>query len=1756
MSAVPKLADKKSLKNLVPLNGLSATHFEELAKKATILELKPGKYLFKKGERDNSTCFILAGEIALVDGSDIKLTIEGGTEEAKHPIAAQQPRQLGARAKSRCTIVSIDSGLLDVMLAYEQTSSYAVDDYESDDEDWMTRMMQSELLQKLPANNLQQLFMRMEEIEVKASEVIVNQNDEGDFYYIIKEGTCIVSRKPSANAREVKLAELKDGDSFGEESLLSGAKRNASVTMLTNGKMMRLAKKDFNELLKAPLLSQLNYEESIQKLENGAIFLDVRLPGEYGNAHLEGSINIPLAAIRSEITSIDRDKEYIAYCDTGRRSTSAVFLLGQFGIDAHVLKDGLSNVPLENYAPIKEKEAENAEVIDINRAKKEDDSNKYLLEELNEVKNEKNKLEGNVSELSTEVDALKNKISESEQKIAQQEAELEQTLESVRAEQVRVKGLEDELDGLRELEVESGGFKRQLEELQAAALKQDVVLMSAQQSDENAQKTLKTQEQRIAALEQELHSAVADSAAIQAQHNTSLSELEALRTEMSGLKSERNNLEQKLETIEREKEALGENVNASVASLNEEIGKLRESLNELRDSKSGLERELQQERQQRETLQDQLQEKIDAQLKLENKVLEANQALEGQRQQVEQLQSGTATRSAEVESLQEKIEQESQARLQETTDLQQQMREVSEQKDCIEKELQSSAARIGTLEIELKQRADEKETILGESKESTRQMQDKLQTSEQQREKLESEINVLNSQLQEAESNLVSLKKARDLEKGDGLENIKALEAELAKAGEEHRAHTIELEKKQQQLQAELQTLNGEKSSFAQQQQEYQQSISKLESELQSTVKDSEAREAELMSQLAEHGDARRLLDAEVNALKERSADYEAMYQAEKQALEQQILSHQEKLSAMQSEHEALKQQQGSMESDLQAQLSSSNKINEEQAQELDKLKSTVEDYEAKLLAERAHAEEQGQQSLAKINDLEAALRAVHDKLEMSESAKLQLDTKVQQYQLELEQGQGVRQQLETDLQALNNELQAMQEQHGVSEQEQEDKIIEYRQALELQKIERAAVDERYQQAQKRIEELVKINTKMESGASDEALHDELRLLRDSLDDAENKLLENSSVLAEKSSESDEVQRELDTLRAAFAEKETALMILQDELLSSKQEVESYKHKDGDSDKERRAAEEELKLVRERFEQSEIESKEIILGLEKGLQEKDNLLIEHEKQVMNENTLRSDAESAFKVMEEEMGKLHGECDDYRQSLQAGEAQIQQLQLELEKLREEQKTWRITEHDMDNQAELEQSQVKIKGLEAEIRQLKQSNLEQDFNKKMEQLKHDMENQLEQYKSGHEGESSELRKDNERLRDELQKLYQQQEQAVRDGHLPTGNDSAVEEEGSKSVLQENSTLFNLPDIDKNLFNADGAKVVRKSNTMMTLILVMLFSLLSAGAVYWYFVMNAESRSNDTLAVTEDDKPAVAKIKTDSSVKPSTIAKVNSKPNAAPIVPKKVVAAAKKNIGKINVSRAQQKALKPTRVYSDFLQSGGNGPVMVGVPGGSFTMGSPDNSVHFNERPQHQVSLRKFSIAKYEVSFDEYDRFAEDTDRPLPSDNGWGRGKRPVINVSWEDAMAYTRWLSDQTGHWYRLPSEAEWEYAARAGSKEKYWWGAEYISNRANCFDCGSQWDSVSTAPVGNFKASTLGLHDMSGNVKEWVTDCYRPNFEGAPNDGSSWSQIGCSQHVVRGGSYLSPIEEIRASVRSEFAADKAVDQIGFRVVRSR
>ena len=214
----------------------------------------------------------------------------------------------------------------------------------------------------------------------------------------------------------------------------------------------------------------------------------------------------------------------------------------------------------------------------------------------------------------------------------------------------------------------------------------------------------------------------------------------------------------------------------------------------------------------------------------------------------------------------------------------------------------------------------------------------------------------------------------------------------------------------------------------------------------------------------------------------------------------------------------------------------------------------------------------------------------------------------------------------------------------------------------------------------------------------------------------------------------------------------------------------------------------------------------------------------------------------------------------------------------------------------------------------------------------------------------------------------------------------------------------------------------------------------------------------------------------------------------------------------------------------------------PEMVVVPAGSFTMGSPSSEKgrDDNEGPVHRVRIpAPFAVGKYEVTFAEWDACvsAGGCGGYRPKDRGWGRGRRPVIFASWKDAKAYVGWLSEKTGKEYRLLSESEWEFAARAGTTTRYSWGNAIIGrNRANCRGCGSRWDFKETAPVGSFAANGFGLHDMHGNVYEWVEDCWNGSYAGAPSDGSAWESGDCSQRVLRGGSWYRLPRYLRAASR--------------------
>lgn len=342
-------ASVQLLKTFAPLEGMKAENLHALAKKVTIKTMDAGRVLFREGESDKRTYWLVKGMVELRESDRTIAMIRSGTPDARNPLAPGQPRKCTGRAVDSIDYLSIDSELLDVMITWDQTGTYEVSELQaefeaaSSSDDWMTTLLSTKAFHRIPPANIQAIFMRMQRQSYRAGEIVIKQGDEGDFFYAIVKGRCVVTRETPLNKDGIKLAELGVGDTFGEEALIAEAKRNATITMLTDGVLMRLNKQDFRELMNEPLLQWVTDEQARDIIARGGKWLDVRLPSEYQNLRIDDSINIPLYFIRMKLSTLDRNIPYVVCCDTGRRSSAAAFIMVERGFDAYVLKGGLTS---------------------------------------------------------------------------------------------------------------------------------------------------------------------------------------------------------------------------------------------------------------------------------------------------------------------------------------------------------------------------------------------------------------------------------------------------------------------------------------------------------------------------------------------------------------------------------------------------------------------------------------------------------------------------------------------------------------------------------------------------------------------------------------------------------------------------------------------------------------------------------------------------------------------------------------------------------------------------------------------------------------------------------------------------------------------------------------------------------------------------------------------------------------------------------------------------------------------------------------------------------------------------------------------------------------------------------------------------------------------------------------------------------------------------------------------------------------------
>lgn len=345
MSVKPDLLTK-----LEPIAALSPGRVEELAGMCVIETVSQGLNPFRMNVvQSEQLLYLVAGDLKVTDADGVSMVLQGGSEPARHPVASEKPGLKDAAALNDIQILRIDADLLDIMLTWDQLAGYENGSLKSTRSErstgeWMrstgafsAESLKSGIFRAFPPANIEEMFRRMERIPVEAGQVIIRQGDEGDYYYLIQEGAAKVMRTSAPAQPEVQLATLQPGQAFGEEALISGNKRNATIIMATDGVLLRLGKDDFMELLKKPLLHEVDRESATLKVRAGAQLVDVRTPAEFDLKHHTGAINIPLQDIREAMGKLDKTKEYLVYCQTGRRAAAATFILAQHGYKAMAL---------------------------------------------------------------------------------------------------------------------------------------------------------------------------------------------------------------------------------------------------------------------------------------------------------------------------------------------------------------------------------------------------------------------------------------------------------------------------------------------------------------------------------------------------------------------------------------------------------------------------------------------------------------------------------------------------------------------------------------------------------------------------------------------------------------------------------------------------------------------------------------------------------------------------------------------------------------------------------------------------------------------------------------------------------------------------------------------------------------------------------------------------------------------------------------------------------------------------------------------------------------------------------------------------------------------------------------------------------------------------------------------------------------------------------------------------------------------------
>jgi rhodanese-related sulfurtransferase len=335
---------------LDPLGALSAERLRELAEVARVERAERGSDPLAGRTGPGQSVFLLRGELLLMFEGGGTLVVVGGMGDGRYPVNRRDARVARSRAISEVELLGLDDEVLDILVTFDQLAAGAAaadsamgqavrSDARVGRGVFSLANLQHGVFARLPAARIEELLGRFERVAARRGDPVIREGEEGDFYYVIESGRCQVER--TVGGVKVTLAELKSGDAFGEEALAADTRRNATVSMASEGKLLRLGKADFKQLLGEPFLQRVSYAGALERVARGAAWLDVRYPSEYRYDRLPGALNVPLNEVRNSFPVLERAREYIAYCQSGRRSSAAAFLLAQRGFAVSVLEGGL-----------------------------------------------------------------------------------------------------------------------------------------------------------------------------------------------------------------------------------------------------------------------------------------------------------------------------------------------------------------------------------------------------------------------------------------------------------------------------------------------------------------------------------------------------------------------------------------------------------------------------------------------------------------------------------------------------------------------------------------------------------------------------------------------------------------------------------------------------------------------------------------------------------------------------------------------------------------------------------------------------------------------------------------------------------------------------------------------------------------------------------------------------------------------------------------------------------------------------------------------------------------------------------------------------------------------------------------------------------------------------------------------------------------------------------------------------------------------